>query len=258
MSANDIYKKDKAIIKELLKTPGYKFGMGYSIAALVMTLIMLIIDMTDNIEFEMTSMAMTLMGYMIMIGMIMVLNGTTVFAGEKAAAQSQARATVKGAYNQMPTFMCIPIRHESLFRFQFERLILFMLVPSVYSVIVSVCSFVSEKVITVDIFLSVLTVFLVSFSVFIINYGIVFKSKKVKKALVVFYGAAVILMSVIMLITTFGRLFMEELGGSVLFIGVPFQGGNIAMLVMAAAFPLAAYIIYKNVILKKTGGGWYE
>ena len=258
MSANDIYKKDKAVIKELMKTPTYKFGIGYSVFSLVMALVLLIIDMTDNIEFETTSMAMMMMGYIIMIGMILVLNGTTVFAGEKAAAQSQARATVKGAYNQMPTFMCIPIRHESIFRYQFERLMIFMLAPSVYSVIVSVCSFVSGRIITVDIFLSVFTVFLLSFSVFLINYGIVFKSKKAKKALVVFYGAAVILMSLMVLITTFGRLFMEELGDRVLFIGVPFQGGNVAMLVMAAAFPLAAYVIFKTVILKKTGGGWYE
>ena len=256
MSAHNTYKKDKAIIKALMSAPANKFGTWYGIIGSLMALGLFIIAEVDPDNYDMTIMSFMLMGFMNMLGIILALNGSTVFTGEKNSAQ--AREMTKGAYNQLPTFLCMPVKRESLYRWQFERIMFFVFIPCIYALVISIYSMVKEIGISLDVFISIGTVLSVTLSCFLISYGIVFSSSKVKKLLNVFYIASIMIMTFANTIFVFNEIIFEEFGEPVFRVDVNVPNGGIILIVTAAAFPAVIYLLYKNIILKRMGGGWYE
>lgn len=255
MKGTDDYKKDKAVIKELMSAWGNKIGIWYTLIGSVMALVLTVSEIHSG-KNTLTPMTLMLVGFMNMLGIILSLNGSTVFTGEKNSAQ--AREMTKGAYNQLPTLLCMPIRRESLYRWQFERIMLFVMVPCIYAFAVSIYSLVSGMGISFDVFFCMFTVYAVTMSCFLITYGVVFRSDAVKKFLNVFYIVSIVLMSTVNVIFVFVKIFAEEFGSTDNFLSVRINNGEIIMIASGILFPVIIYLMYKNIILKRMGGGWYE
>lgn len=255
MSAENTYKRDKAVIKALMSAPGNKIGIWYAVIGSAMSLVLVISELANGKD-NLTPMSFMLLGFLNMLGIILALNGSTVFTGEKNSAQ--AREMTKGAYNQLPTFLCMPIKKESLYRWQFERIMIFVIIPSIYAMAIAIYSIVSGRGISVDIMGSFITVFAVTLSCFLITYGTAFRSKKTKMFLNVFYIASIVIMSIGNIIFVFAGIFIEELGYTDTFITANVEGGEIIMIASGLLFPMIVYLMYKNIVLKRIGGSWYE
>lgn len=255
MSVNDTYKRDKAVIKLLMSAPANKIGIWYVLIGSVFSLVLIIAELADGKD-NLTPMSLMLLGFMNMLGIILSLSGSTVYTGEKNSAQ--AREMSKGAYNQLPTFLCMPVRRESLYRWQFECIMLFVVISSVNALVIAIYCLMSGTGIDLDVIMTLLNMFSVTLSCFLLTYGVVFNSKKFKLFLNVFYIASLIMMCVGDIAFVLIRLFAGEFGETDLFWFAPVHGGEIIIIAVSLLFPVIVCLMYKNIILKRMGGGWYE
>ena len=253
---NKEYLEERRIIFQVLNLLGNKIGIVYIIIAFALSVIHLLVAVLPSPnggEGVFYSPAVTL--FFMMTGIPLALAGTTTFGGKPVPAENLG---IKGAQNQLGAFLCMPIKKESVYRLQFEAMIVCVLSISISFIGSSVnnikagLGFFLPNVITVVLAYCCFTV------LFMLVYTPVFVTYKKRKLINVVYVVSVLLYTIYFVCLIFYNVFLStdnnypelfEAGGT---------AGNCFIIAFAVLYPLGLYAVYKNIILKKKGAGWYE
>lgn len=263
MSANSIYKKDKAIIKEVIGKKIIALGVAYLIIEIffcVEFLIALFLLQGEEIEssfgIRAMSQVLVIMGHS---GCFLTLNGTTPYGGLKNIGA--AREQCKGSPTNLDTFMTIPVRRSSILRYQLERIMVLQLPVSAVIIAISAYIVYSKGLYSTVIIIFISELILMSVILFLSVYAVLFRSKAFNKLInicamaIPFIALTFMAVFIIAPIIFYGDNRFDAFMNALPF-GMP---GAVTASVIAAAIPAAMYVFYKKFALKKAAEvGWYE
>ncbi|MGN1101517.1 MAG: hypothetical protein ACI4RG_04935 [Huintestinicola sp.] len=263
MSANSIYKKDKAIIKEVIGKKNIALGVAYLIIEIFFSaefIVALFLQQGEEIEslfgVRVMSQVLVVMGY---TGCFITLNGTTPYGG--LTNIGAAREQCKGSPTNLDTFMTIPVRRSSILRYQFEIVMVLQLLVSAVIIASSAYLVYSNGLFSTLMIILISELILMSVILFLSVYAVLFRSKAFNKVINIFTIAIPIIALAFMAVSYFAPIifygdsrldaFMNALP-----FGIP---GAVIASGIAAAIPAAMYVFYKKFALKKAAEvGWYE
>lgn len=263
MSANSIYKKDKAIIKEVIGKKIIALGVAYLIIEIFFSVEFLIAmfllqgEEVDSIfGIRVMSQIMVIMGY---AGSIITLSGTTPYGGVKNIGA--AREQCKGSPTNLDTFMTIPVRRSSVLRYQFEVVMVMQLLESAFIIAISAFLVYSKGLYSTVMIIFISELILMSVILFLSVYAVLFRSKAFNKVINCFSIAIPIIALAFMALSTIAPIiFLGDSRFDAFMNALPFGIlGAVIASVIAAAIPVSMYVFYKKFALKKAAEvGWYE
>lgn len=252
-----LYKKDLALIKELQ----VRFSRVYGYILLVISVIFTSFYVATSFfvdDFQIGIVALVSC-YMPMLVDILILNGTTPLTGINKKNAAASREMVKGSGNQLDTLYCIPVRKESVFRFQFSNWLLTTAVTLYPALFAAVCGIMGHPISVISyimFFASILYRIIMFFTI----YAVAFHSKTASKIITVLYMAGSISCPLIITVGSICTLAEKCAKIIELALNAPknYYAPSVILLVLCIVIVPAMYAVYKKVILKRTGGGWYE
>lgn len=263
MSANSIYKKDKAIIKEVIGKKIISLGVAYLIIEVFFSVVFLIAlfllqgeEIESSFGIRAMSQILVVMGYM---GCFFTLNGTTPYGG--LTNVGAAREQCKGSPTNLDTFMTIPVRRSSVLRYQLEVVMVLQLLVSAVIIAISAYLVYSKGLYSTLMIVFISELILMSVILFLSVYAVIFRSKAFNKVIncftiaIPFIALAFMAVFIIAPIFFYGDSCFDAFMNALPF-GMP---GAVTASVIAAAIPAAMYVFYKKFALKKAAEvGWYE
>lgn len=263
MSAKELYKKDKSVIIETIGRKTIVLGTVYFIIGIIFCIAFFISlftlensDLSNVLGLGINSQVLVFMGY---VGSVLVLNGTTPYGGMKNVGAS--REQFKGCPTNLDTFMTVPIRRSSILRYQLEVLLGIQLVISAIVIAMAVYVVYSGGLFSTVMTISIIELMLISASLFLSVYAVLFRSERFSKAMNVFMCSIIIIISITMIAALLACIVLENNRSFEAFISaVPFGiTGVVITSAIAAAVPVAMYVFYKKFALKRASEvGWYE
>lgn len=263
MTAKELYKKDKAVIFETNGKKNLVLGAVYFIigviffVALFFSLFSSENEVTENIVGIVTNSQVLV--FMVYVGSVIVLNGTTPYGGMKNIGAS--REQFKGCPTNLDTFMTVPIRRSSILRYQLEVLLGIQLVISAIVIAMAVYVVYSGGLFSTVMTMSIIELMLISASLFLSVYAVLFRSERFSKAMNVFMCSIIIIISITMISMFLAAIVLENNRSFEAFISAVHFGitGVVITSAIAAAVPVAMYVFYKKFALKRASEvGWYE
>ena len=263
MSAKELYKKDKSVIIEtvgrkmlVLGTVYFIIGIVFCIAFLISLFTLKNSDVSNVLGLGINSQVLVFMGY---VGSVIVLNGTTPYGGLTNVGAS--REQFKGCPTNLDTFMTVPIRRSSILRYQLEVLLGIQLMISAIVIAMAIYIVYSGGLFSTVMTISIIELMLISASLFLSVYAVLFRSERFSKAMNVFMCAVIIIISITMIAALLACIVLENNRSFEAFISaVPFGiTGVVITSVIAIAVPVTMYVFYKKFALKRASEvGWYE
>ncbi|MCI5904148.1 MAG: hypothetical protein MRZ61_03290 [Oscillospiraceae bacterium] len=263
MSAKELYKKDKAVIIETIGRKMIILGAVYIIIGIILCIAFFFAlfasenEGTENIVgIGVNSQVLVFMEYM---GSVFVLSGTTPYGGMKNVGAS--REQFKGCPTNLDTFMTVPIRRSSILRYQLEVLMGIQLVISAIVIAMAVYVVYSGGLFSTVMTMSIIELMLISASLFLSVYAVLFRSERFNNAINVFICTIIIIISITMISMFLAAIVLENNRSFEAFISaVPFGiTGMVITSAIATAVPVAMYVFYKKYALKRASEvGWYE
>lgn len=257
MNANEIYKKDKAIIIKMLNKPGVIIGNIYMFLGIAVNVVLEILGgiWGWNTDSTFVDGSVIFCFWAAMCGMILSVNGLII---EKSVEGS--RTSVKGAPSLMPTLLCIPVRKESVYRYLFGKIMIVVVGLLAVLICGAVVCLIKNFSVNLLTFIVVLFLFFTLTMMMFSCYKPAFKTARTKKTINVLNIVSIIAMVAVMV----GRSFYAVFFGGEYPLYTPVKafelgaGGAVILIVLAIVYPAAMIIVYKKIMTHSKGGSWYE
>lgn len=263
MSAKELYKKDKSVIIETVGRKMLVLGTVYFIIGVIFSVAFFFAlfasenEGTENIVgIGTNSQVLVFMGY---VSSVIVLNGTTPYGGMTNVGAS--REQFKGCPTNLDTFMTVPIRRSSILRYQLEVLLGIQLMVSAIVIAMAIYIVYSGGLFSTVMIITIIELMLISASLFLSVYAVLFRSERFSKAMNVFMCSIIIIISITMIAALLAGIVLENNRSFEAFISAAPFGitGVVITSVIAIAVPAAMYVFYKKFALKRASEvGWYE
>ena len=249
------YLKERRLIMQTINLLINKIGAVYLIVVLAVSVIHFVISCipSENSGEGVLYVPMFVV-FAAVTAVPFVLSGTSTFGGKPVSAETLG---IKGAQTQLGAFLCMPVRKESVYRFQFEAVILSIISVSLMFAGGAIQNIYGGKGYFIPNIVSVIAAYICVTLLFILVYAPVFITVKNSKFMNAVYVVSVVLMAVYFVVQTVFSTIITFKDFPAFFAsgGV---AGNVVIIAIAVFYPIAIFAVYKNIILKKKGAGWYE